>query len=69
MKKQKQLLLELDANMQILTASKLKEVDGGFRPFPDPPLPRPWDRIKIIWDGCTRPRPHSGGGGGRMTVR
>ncbi len=65
----KQLALELDADMQLLTTNELKNLDGGFRPLPDPPFPFPFNRIKIIWDGCRRPQPHSGGAGGRMTVR
>lgn len=67
MKKQKQQLYETELGTLLLSASELQAVDGGWRPYPDPPPTFPlFSFCKIFPSICRPPKNNCGkpGGGG-----
>lgn len=71
MKKQQKSLKQNHNGFQSLSAEELVQVDGGYRPFPDPPPFPPCGPIcREIREAIKKIRNHNGGGGGgRVTVR
>jgi hypothetical protein len=71
MKNQQQVVKQNPEGLQNLSTEELLQVDGGYRPFPDPPpFPPCWPISKEIREIFRKIKNHQGGGGGgRMTVR